>query len=187
MPCSNAAADFLKARTSATLIQAGFRGAMARGDISAQRYAALMFQSAFRMRKARNNFRVQKNGATLLQAAFRGKLARDTHKGTMTVTVVRGIKLADRELFGKQDPYVVLHLVDQAGVCVCLSTFVSVSCACACTCICICTYICTCARGATMCCLVSVIDERQKDATTVCDFLVMGAVLIRALCVPGCW
>ncbi len=84
--------EFLKAKSSAVLIQAGFRGALARGGLDAQRAAAKMFQSAFRGRKARQHL-----------------------AGVLTVTVLRGIKLADRELFGKQDPYVILKLMNNSG------------------------------------------------------------------------
>ncbi len=59
-----------------------------------------------------------------LQAAFKGKLERSRVCGQMFVTALRGLKLADRELFGKQDPYVVASLLevitgvcDSAGVC----------------------------------------------------------------------
>jgi N-methylhydantoinase A/oxoprolinase/acetone carboxylase beta subunit len=36
-------------------------------------------------------------------------------EGVLIVTILRGVKLADRELFGKQDPYVVLSLADSTG------------------------------------------------------------------------
>ena len=56
-----------------------------------------------------------RRAATLFQAAFRGRRSRKTRRGILTVTVLRGIKLADRELFGKQDPYVILRLQDGRG------------------------------------------------------------------------
>ena len=50
-------------------------------------------------------------------AGSRGHEARRVLRGSLWVTVLRGTKLADRELFGKQDPYVVCSLLDEAGPC----------------------------------------------------------------------
>lgn len=51
-----------------------------------------------------------------LQAALRGKESRRVLQGALSIKVLRGVKLADREVFGKQDPYVTLTLQDDAGV-----------------------------------------------------------------------
>jgi hypothetical protein len=44
------------------------------------------------------------SGAVLLQAAFRGRQARSLFHGHLVLTVLRGIKLANKELLGKMDP-----------------------------------------------------------------------------------
>ena len=85
--------EFLKSKTSAVLIQSGFRGARARGELAMQvrcclwsddtravgvcmhmrmdgplqRAAALMFQSAWRCRQASQSYKKAKQSATLIQ------------------------------------------------------------------------------------------------------------------------
>jgi hypothetical protein len=43
-------------------------------------------------------------GAVLLQAAFRGRQARSIFHGHLVLTILRGVKLANKELLGKMDP-----------------------------------------------------------------------------------
>jgi hypothetical protein len=43
-------------------------------------------------------------GVTLLQASFRGHAQRKHLNGELVVTLLRGMKLANKELFGKMDP-----------------------------------------------------------------------------------
>lgn len=50
---------------------------------------------------------------------MRGYDSRMQMEGVLIVTILRGVKLADRELFGKQDPYVVLSLTDSIGSSLC--------------------------------------------------------------------
>jgi hypothetical protein len=50
------------------------------------------------------------SAVTVIQAHVRGHDARTEAEGVLVLTVLRGIKLKDRELFGKQDPYVVASL-----------------------------------------------------------------------------
>jgi hypothetical protein len=52
---------------------------------------------------------------TTIQARVRGHDARTEAEGILILTVLRGIKLKDRELFGKQDPYVVASLASGTG------------------------------------------------------------------------
>lgn len=57
-----------------------------------------------------------RTGFMKLQAACRGVRSRSHVCGVMFVRAIRGVKLADRELFGKQDPYVMVSLMDPSGV-----------------------------------------------------------------------
>ena len=51
----------------------------------------------------------------MLQATFRGRSARAVMQGVLVVTLVRGVKLANKEVFGKQNPYVLLSLLAANG------------------------------------------------------------------------
>lgn len=57
-----------------------------------------------------------RHGMRLLQGVFRGQHTRDLVQGQLLVRVVSGVKLRNRELLGKQNPYVVFTLTSgEAG------------------------------------------------------------------------
>jgi hypothetical protein len=68
--------QFLKAKASATFIQASFKGFKGRSEYENMRAAAIMFQAAIRRCRARKDYLDKKKAAVAIQARARSHFAR---------------------------------------------------------------------------------------------------------------